>query len=218
MLISLFASYRVKAVYAKYSKIPTISGYTGVEVAQQILQSAGINDVSIHEHPKTLADHYDPIHKRLVLSSANYHGRSPAALGVSAHECGHAIQHKAAYAPLNMRMAAVGAVNFVNPITSFLPILGFLGVFPWKPLMVVLALAWGVIMLFNLVTLPVEYDASRRAKVILDNMGFLRTAEEKSAVSKVLNAAALTYVAAFLTSLGYFLWHFLPLLLGGNRD
>ena len=124
MLISLWATMRVKSVYNRYSQVPAASGATGAEVAAAILQRAGIHDVDIVEHDEMLGDHYDPMHKRLVLSSQNYHGYSLAALGVSAHECGHAIQHKIAYAPLQWRMAAVGATTFANQIVLWLPILG----------------------------------------------------------------------------------------------
>jgi len=216
--LSGWAAFRVRRIVARYSEMPGTSGYTGAEAAARILQTAGINDVDIYEHNEMLGDHYDPIHKRLVLSSGNYHGTSPAALGIAAHECGHAIQHKAAYAPLQMRMAAVGLTNFANQIVMWLPLIGiFTGLVRPYTGMMLMALAWGVIMAFNLVTLPVEFDASRRAKLILDKMGFVRTEEEKGAVNKVLNAAAWTYVAAFITSLAYFLWHLLPLLLG-RRD
>jgi hypothetical protein len=214
--ISGWAAMRVRSNYKRYSQVPAASGYTGAEAAARILDSAGIQDVEIVEHNEMLGDHYDPIHKRLVLSSDNYHGTSVAALGVSAHECGHAIQHKAAYAPLQMRMAAVGVTTFANQAVMLLPLLGLLtGNF--RSIFLLMAIGWGVIMLFNLITLPVEFDASRRAKLILDRMGFVRTVEEKSGVDRVLNAAALTYVAAFLTSLAYFLYHMLPLLLG-RRD
>lgn len=217
MLISLYATAKVKSTYAKYSKMQGSSGYTGAEVAANILRAAGIQDVEIAEVRHTLADHYDPSHKRLVLSSANYHGTSPAALGVSAHECGHAIQHKARYAPLELRMSAVGFTQVAHYLI-WLPILGaFTGFIAPYTGVLIAAIGWGIIMLFNLVTLPVEFDASKRAKLILDNMGFVRTREERTAVDKVLNSAALTYVAAFLTSLAYFLWYLLPLLLG-RRD
>ena len=214
MLISLYATAKVKSTYAKYSKMRTSSGYTGAEVAANILRAAGIQDVQIAQVEHTLADHYDPSKKRLVLSTENYHGTSPAALGVAAHECGHAIQHKARYAPLELRMSAVGFTQIAHYLI-WLPILGaFTGLIAPYTGILVAAIGWGVIMLFNLVTLPVEFDATKRAKLILDNMGFVRTQEEKTAVSKVLDSAALTYVAAFLTSLAYFLWYLLPLLLG----
>src|SRR4051794_7396878 len=106
LALSLWATLRVKAAYAKYSRLPAASGYSGAEAAEQILQAAGVYDVPVLEHDALLGDHYDPLHKRLVLSSQTFHGRSAAALGIAAHECGHAIQHKLAYAPLQWRMAA----------------------------------------------------------------------------------------------------------------
>jgi len=217
MGISLWATARVKGTYNRYSKMRTQSGVTGAEVAERILLSAGISDVDIVATDSFLGDHYDPIHKRLVLSRANFLGDSPAALGVSAHECGHAIQHKIAYAPLHWRMAAVGLVTFVNPVVTYLPFVGLgIGLAP-QTLMLILAIAWGVIMLFNMITLPVEFDASRRAKMILQKAGFVNQ-QEAVAVDKVLDAAAFTYVAAFLTSLLYMLYYLLPLLLGGRRS
>lgn len=216
--ISLWATWRVKANFRKYSQVPARSGYTGAQTADVILRSAGINDVSIVEGEGMLGDHYDPMNKRLVLSPDNFHGASTAALGIAAHECGHAVQHKIAYAPLHWRMAAVGATNFASQIVMILPLIGmFTGLFRNSYTMImIMAIAWGVIMLFNLVTLPVEFDASRRAKVILSQMNLIQGPEETTAVNKVLNAAALTYVAAFLTSLAYFLFYLLPLLMGGR--
>ncbi|MBX7158393.1 MAG: zinc metallopeptidase [Verrucomicrobiae bacterium] len=219
MAISFLAVMRVKATYLRYSRVPASSGYNGAEVAHQILRAAGIDDVEICEKRGTLADHYDPIHKRLVLSSENYHGTSVAALGVAAHECGHAIQHKIAYAPLKWRMAAIGATTFANQIVLWIPILGmFTGLIAPYTGLLIMAIAWGIIMLFNLVTLPVEFDASRRAKVILGKMSFIQEGKEAQGVNNVLNAAGWTYVAAFITSLVYFLWYLLPLLGGGRRN
>jgi uncharacterized protein len=217
MALSLWAAARVKGNYAKYSRMSTQSGLTGAEVAQRILIAAGIDDVEILANDSFLGDHYDPIHKRLVLSRQNFLGDSPAALGVSAHECGHAIQHKAAYAPLHWRMAAVGVVSFVSPLATYLPILGLGFGLPGRLVFTIVAAAWGVIMLFNLITLPVEFDASRRAKLILQKAGYVNE-QEAVAVNKVLDAAALTYVAAFITSLAYMLYYLLPLLLGGRRS
>ena len=215
--ISLWATWRVKANFRKYSLVPARSGYSGAQAADVILRSAGINDVSIVEGEGMLGDHYDPINKQLVLSPDNYRGNSTAALGIAAHECGHAVQHKIAYAPLHWRMAAVSATNFASQIVMILPLIGlFTGLFRGPTMLMIMAAAWGVIMLFNLVTLPVEFDASRRAKIILGQMGLIQGPEETTAVNKVLNAAALTYVAAFLTSLAYFLFHLLPLLMGGR--
>lgn len=217
--ISIWASFRVKSQYKKFSQMPTEAGYTGAEVAARILQQAGISDVQIMEIQQQLGDHYDPIRKRLALSSENFHGSSAAAIGVSAHECGHALQHKAAYTPLHLRMAAVGVTNIASQVVMILPLIGlFTGIFSnVTGILWIMAIGWGVIMAFNLITLPVEFDASRRAKLILDHMGFVRSQQEKEGVNKVLNAAAFTYVAAFLTSFAYFLYYMLPLLLG-RRD
>jgi len=217
MAISLWAAARVKSAYARGSEVPASSGYTGAEAAAKILDAAGIHDVEITEHDGLLGDHYDPMHKRLVLSTQNYHGHSAAALGVAAHECGHAIQHKIAYAPLQWRMAAVGATTFASQIVTWLPLLGLftgIGGFTSHTYLMLMVAGWGVIMLFNLITLPVEFDASRRALQILPKMRFISPGAETKAVDSVLRAAAWTYVAAFITSLLYLLWHLLPLLLG----
>ncbi|MEY4485094.1 MAG: hypothetical protein RL693_2546 [Verrucomicrobiota bacterium] len=219
MALSLWAAWRVKSVYRRYLQVPALSGITGAEAAARMLQQAGIRDVEIVAHNEMLGDHYDPTHKRLVLSNENYHGTSVAALGVAAHEAGHALQHKEAYAPLHWRMAAVGMTNIASQIAMWLPMLGlFTGLISPYTAAWVLSLAWGVIMIFNLITLPVEFDASRRAKLALGNMGMVTSRDEAKGVSAVLNAAAWTYVAAFITSLGYLLMHLLPMLTGGRRD
>ncbi len=219
LALSFWASWRVKRVYRRYSEVGAASGATGAQVAAAILRDADIHDVEIAEHDGMLSDHYDPRHRRLVLSSMNYHGRSLAALGVAAHECGHAIQHKIAYAPLHWRMAAVGATTIASQVVMWLPLIGiFTGLLSPVTGTLVMAIAWGVIMVFNLITLPVEFDASRRAKAILGHMGFIGTNEEMAGVKKTLDAAAWTYVAAFITSLIYFLWHLLPLLLGRREE
>ena len=219
MALSLLAAALVRSTYNRYNQGHVRSGLSGGEAAARILQRAGIHDVEITHHDEMLGDHYDPLHKRLVLSSANYFGSTPAALGVAAHECGHAIQHQRAYRPLMWRMAAVGATTYANQVVMWLPLLGMLtGLI--QPLVgaTIMAAAWGIIMLFNLVTLPVEFDASRRAKEILAGMGMIAPGSEAIAVRKVLDAAAFTYVAAFITSLAYFLWHLLPLLTGRSRE
>lgn len=218
MALSLGAAARVKSVYRRYSQLPVRSGLTGAEVAREILRRKGIRDVEIAEGEGMLGDHYDPIRKRLVLSPDNFHGSTPAALGVAAHECGHAIQHARAYKPLHWRMAAVGITTFASQIVMWLPLLGmFTGLIEPLTGALVMASAWGVIMLLNLITLPVEFDASRRAKEVLANFGFIAPGEEALGVKKVLDAAAWTYVAALVVSLAYFLWHLLPLLAGRQR-
>ena len=217
--IGLLAQWHVKRTYARHLRTPVQSGLTGAEAAQAILREAGITNVSIYEHEELLGDHYDPKHRRLVLSSANYHGTSAAALGVAAHECGHAMQHQQAYAPLQWRMAAVGVTGIASQLVMWIPLLGmFTGLLSGKISLLIMAVAWGILMAFNLVTLPVEFDASRRAKLVLANMGFIQRGPESVAVNQVLNAAGWTYVAAFISSLIYFLWHLLPLLTGRQRN
>jgi uncharacterized protein len=219
LALSLWATWRVKRVYLHYKDVPASSGITGAEAAAEILQRAGITDVEIVPHETMLGDHYDPIHKRLVLSKDNFYGTSLAALGVSAHECGHAIQHKIAYAPLKWRMAAVGVTTFASQVVMWLPLVGlFTNMLSMYTALWIMAVGWGVMMLFNLVTLPVEFDASRRAKAILGGMGFIREGEEATGVRKTLDAAGWTYVAAFVTSLAYFLWYLLPLLTGRSDE
>lgn len=219
LALSLIAAARVRSVYNRYNRGSVRSGLTGGEAAALILQRAGIHDVEISHRDEMLGDHYDPLHKRLVLSSANYFGSTPAALGVAAHECGHALQHARAYRPLRWRMAAVGITTYANQAVMWIPLLGIAtGLIAPMVGATILAVAWGTIMLFNLVTLPVEFDASRRAKAVLANLGLIAPGAEALGVSKVLNAAAWTYVAAFITSLAYFLWHLLPLLTGRQRD
>lgn len=219
LALSLWATWRVKSVYRRHAQGVVSSGMTGGEAAYRILRAAGIRDVEIAHADGMLGDHYDPLHKRLVLSTDNFHGRSPAALGVAAHECGHAIQQQLAYRPLHWRMAAVGVTTYANQAVMWIPLLGIAtGLLAPMVAATILAVAWGVIMLFNLITLPVEFDASRRAKAVLASLGMIAPGAEALAVRKVLDAAALTYVAAFITSLAFFLWHLLPLLVGRQRD
>lgn len=215
--VALWAQARMKSTYARFSGVGASSGVTGAEVAEAILQRAGIQDVQIEEINAQLGDHYDPLNKRLALSSEVYHGRSIAALGIAAHECGHAIQHQIEYAPLYARSLAVGAVQFVNPILAFVPLLWIFLHINLHFIFMVMAIGYGVVMLFNLITLPVEFDASSRAKRILEGMNFIGTPEEISGVRQTLDAAGLTYVAAFVVTLGQFLYYLLPLLGGGNR-
>ena len=218
MALSLWATMRVRHVYRNFSMLPASKGSTGAEAAARILQQEGIYDVEIVEHNQALGDHYDPAHKRLVLFRETFHGTSAAALGVAAHESGHAIQHKDAYAPLQWRMASVGLTMFVSQIVLWLPLLGmFTGFLNSGVALAIVASGWGILMLFRLITLPVEFDASARARLVLRETGLIQTAEEDTAVAQVLRAAAWTYVAAFITSLTYFLLHLLPLL-GGRRE
>ncbi len=218
MGIGLYASARVRSTYNRYSQVPASSGLTGAQVAQRILDLNGIRDVTIHAMPGHLTDHYDPAHRRLVLSEENFHGTSVAALGVAAHECGHAIQHQQLYAPLQWRMAAVGITNIASQAAMWIPLLGWGGnLMSGKMAITLMAICMGIIMLFQLVTLPVEFDATARAKKILASTGAVAPGPEFNAMSSVLSAAALTYVAAFISSLGWFLFYLLRMA-GGSRD
>jgi Zn-dependent membrane protease YugP len=213
MAISLIAGSRVKSKFRQWSGVQATSGLTGAEAAGQILRQAGIYDVEVVPYEGMLSDHYDPVNKRLALSEAVYGSRSVAALGVAAHEAGHALQHAQAYAPLAWRMSAVKITTFASSAMMFLPI-----VFSLMGHMVlgltIMAIGMAIMMLFNLVTLPVEFDASHRAKALLTRSGMIRRGEEEQGVNEVLNAAGLTYVAAFVTSLAYLLYYLMPLLSG----
>jgi uncharacterized protein len=214
LALSFYASWRVKKAYARYSQVPARSGLTGAQIAQRILDLNGIRDVAIRPISGQLSDHYDPANKQLMLSEENYYGTSVAALGVSAHECGHASQHQQLYAPLQWRMAAVGITSVAGQV---IPFVGFgLLYFAPKIALPILALCFGIVMLFQLVTLPVEFDATARAKSILASTGAVAPGEETAAMSRVLDAAALTYVAAFISALGTFLYYVM-LLMGSNR-
>jgi uncharacterized protein len=218
MALSLWATMRVRQIHNEFSMLPASSGSTGAETAGRILRQEEIYDVEILQHDQALGDHYDPIHKRLVLSRETFNGTSAAALGVAAHECGHAIQHKEGYAPLQWRMASVGLTMFASQIVLWLPLLGMItGSLNTGVALTLIASAWGILMLFNLITLPVEFDASARAGLLLRETGLIQTPEEETAVAKVLRAAAWTYVAAFITSLMYFLFYLLPLF-GARRE
>jgi len=219
MGLSLWASFRVKRIFRRYSTEESVSGVTGAQAAMRILADEGVSGVEIMSQPGEMIDHYDPTHRRLVLSEENYHGTAISALAVSAHEAGHAIQHARAYLPLHFRMAAVGATTFASQIVMWLPLIGMAtGFMNTTTSLILMSVGWGVIMVFNLVTLPVEFDASNRAKLALQTSGLLSTTTEASGVNRVLNAAALTYVAAFITSLAYLLWHLLPLLMGRREE
>jgi Zn-dependent membrane protease YugP len=209
--IGLWAQMKVKSAYGKYVQVPSRGRITGREAAAAVMESAGIYDVEIVECHGTLTDHYDPTNKRLALSQDNYRGSSLAALGVSAHEAGHAIQHKQAYAPLNLRMTLVPITSIA---TQFLPFIMFGGFFfGLGPVLLKLGIAiYLILTVFQLVTLPVEFDASKRAKAQLVGLGIIDQ-DELVGVNKTLDAAAYTYVAAFVSSLGWLLY-----LLAGSRD
>jgi Zn-dependent membrane protease YugP len=201
LIFSLYAQFRVSSAYSKNAKILSHGGITGREAAQAVMAHAGINDVEITETEGHLTDHYDPMHKRLVLSAENYSGTSLAALGVAAHESGHAIQHKLGYKMLTFRMALVPATSIVTKIIPFLILASWFLARGLSGMMLDVAIiCYAVLTLFQLITLPVEFDASRRAKVQLVELGILDR-DEMPGVNETLDAAALTYVAAFVSSL-----------------
>ena len=212
MLISFGAMAYLKSVFARTSKIPVASGLTGAQTAARILQSAGIGDVQIVEGEGFLGDHYDPINKKLVLSPDNYSGTSAANVGVAAHECGHALQHQQHYAPLQIRMGAVYSTNFASTgVTVVVFASLFFHILSAHIALWLISLCFGILIFFNLITLPVEFDASARAKVVLLNLGIVRPGPEANAVNETLNAAGLTYVAALVGTLLNFAYYFLLL-------
>jgi Zn-dependent membrane protease YugP len=195
VIICLIASASMNATFNKYSKVRSYSGMTGREAAERVLQSAGIYDVRVEHVSGNLTDHFDPRSKVLRLSDATYGSQSVAAIGVAAHECGHAIQHARGYAPLSFRSALVPVANFGSTIAWPLILLGFLFSGETSAFLLNLGiLAFSLAVLFQIVTLPVEFNASRRAMQVLGDTGMLY-GDELSAARKVLTAAALTYVA-----------------------
>lgn len=195
VIICLLASSRMKSTFNKYSRVRNHSGMTGREAAEQVLRGAGIYDVRVEHISGDLTDHYDPRTKVLRLSDATYNSTSVAAVGVAAHECGHAIQHATGYAPLKIRRALVPVANFGSTIAWPLILIGLL--FSSQSSMLFLNLgiiAFSLAVLFQIVTLPVEFNASSRAIRILGSSGMLYE-DEVDATKKVLSAAALTYVA-----------------------
>lgn len=213
LLLGLWAQTKIKSAYNKYSKVRTSNGMSGADVARHILNSNGLSDVKIEETRGTLSDHYDPRSRTLKLSSAVYQGNSVASAGIAAHESGHAIQHKESYGPLKIRSLMIPTVQ----IGSWLgPIIFFIGYFFAN-----YDLAWiGVILfagvaLFSIVTIPVELDASKRAKAVLVSEGILYSGE-MGGVNQVLDAAAWTYVAGAAQAISSVLYY--VLLLGGRSS
>lgn len=195
-LICIIASGRVNSVFNRYSQVRSHSGVTGREAAERILKANGIYDVKVQHIAGNLTDHYDPRNKTLSLSDATYQSTSVAAIGVAAHECGHAVQHQVGYAPLRIRGALVPVANFGSMAAWPLIIIGLFINGNASLLLINLGiLLFSAAVLFQLVTLPVEFNASGRAVKVLENTGMLYP-EEVDATKKVLRAAALTYVAS----------------------
>ena len=204
MAIGLWAQHRVKSTFAKNLEVPVSHGMTGAQVARRVLDANGLNEVPVEETPGTLSDHYDPRNRSVHLSPEVYHGRSISSTAVGSHETGHAIQHAQAYAFFRFRSAMFPAVQFASNIWVlfllggiFLQITGFI---------LVAVLLYSVAVLFQIVTLPVEFDASRRAKQQLGDLGLV-PATEAGGVNSVLKAAAWTYVAGALAAIAILLYY-----------
>ena len=211
LLVAFYAQFKVMSTFKKYSRIRVASGQTGAAVAQLILDRAGIRDVSVERISSMLGDHYDPRQKVLRLSPDVYDGNSISAVGVAAHECGHALQHAQGYAPLHLRSVAVPLAMGAQFGSQLLPVAVILCIvfklLAFLPIVIYVAIVvFAIITFFSLITLPVEFNASSRAKAILQQMGTVNR-EEAAGVNKVLSAAAFTYVAAFIMSLAnMFYW------------
>lgn len=198
LLLSLWASYRVKSSFSKYSRVRSARGLTGAEAAAELLRRSGITDVRIVRSRGMLSDHYNPITKTLALSEEVYSSNSVAALGVAAHEAGHAIQHARKYAPLWLRSVLVPTAGIGSSLGYLVMFLGL--VMASTQMVLVGAILFCGVLLFQVVTLPVEFNASSRAKTLLLEYGIILP-QEREGVDRVLNAAAMTYVAAVVSTL-----------------
>lgn len=215
-VICMIASAKVRTTYNKYARYASASGMTGAQAAEQILRAAGIYDVQIRHVSGSLTDHYDPRNQTLNLSDSVYASRSVAAVGVAAHECGHAIQHQVNYIPLNLRSAIVPVANIGSTLAWPLILIGLLFSGSSSNLFIQLGIvAFSFAVLFQLVTLPVEFNASLRALVMLEDMHILNETELPK-TRKVLRAAALTYVASAAAAILQLLR--LVILFGGRND
>ncbi len=214
VVICMAASSRVRSVFSRYSRVRSHSGMTGKEAAEQILRRNGIYDVQVIHIPGNLTDHYNPGKKTLGLSDSVYNSSSVAAIGVAAHECGHAVQHAVGYAPLSIRGALVPVANFGSTLSWPLILVGLLMNSQMSALLINLGiLLFSAAVLFQIVTLPVEFNASGRAVKVLESSGMLYP-DEVGDVKKVLRAAALTYVASAASMILQFLR---LIIIGGRR-
>jgi len=226
IVLSGGAAFMVKSRFKSGDKISISSGYTGAQVAQAILQSSGISDVSIHEHKGFLSDHYNPLNKTLNLSPEVYNGRSASAAGVAAHEVGHAIQHSQNYFPMWVRSTIVPVANIGSSFGPYIILIGIMlgagaGMNPGigHSIAVIGVALFAMATAFTLITVPVEFDASARAKHQLESLSIVRPGTEANTVSSVLTAAGLTYVAAAISSILQLLyWAYRAGLIGGRRN
>lgn len=212
LLFSFYCQIKVKRAFRRYSSVHAMCGMTGAQAAARLLQLNGITDVQIRQIGGTLTDYYDPKNKEICLSGDVYNATSVAAIGVACHEAGHACQHAQGYAPLKIRNAAIPATRIGSSLGIPLVLLGM--VFTWRPLIMVGIVLYALVALFQLLTLPVEFNASRRALQTIESNQFL-TEQEYRGAKKVLTAAAITYVAALASALATLLR---LLLLAGRSD
>ena len=215
LALSLWASFRTKRAFNKYSKVRSMNGYTGAQAARMLLDRAGLHDVKIGRSHGILSDHYNPMTRSLALSEPVFDSPSLAAIGVATHEAGHAIQHAEHYKPLWLRSLLVPTANIGSSIGYFVMLMGLM--FASQGMVLIGAVLFGMVLLFQVVTLPVEFDASARAKRLVVAQGII-SPTEREGVDKVLNAAALTYVAAAVSTLLTLLYFLMRSgLLGGRR-
>jgi Zn-dependent membrane protease YugP len=216
-LVSWLVSSRLKSKFREYSQIRLRNGMTGKEVAERMLRDYGIYDVAVTCVPGELTDHYNPMNKTVNLSEAVYYGNSAAAVAVAAHECGHAVQHATAYSMLQFRSAMVPVQNVSAQILNFIMIASFIGGYalysaiPIKMILLIIIAAYGVITLFSLVTLPVEFDASKRALKWIEARG-ITTGQEYAMSKDALFWAAMTYVVAAIGSIAMLAYYIFLLL------
>ncbi len=214
--LSMWASYRTKKAFKKYSKVRSMMGHTGAQAAKSMLDRAGIHDVTITRSHGLLSDHYNPVTKSLALSEQVYDSPSISAIGVATHEAGHAIQHARSYAPLWLRSTLVPTAKIGSSIGYFVMLIGLF--MASQNMVLIGAVLFSMVLLFQIVTLPVEFDASNRAKKLVVEYGII-SPTEREGVDRVLNAAALTYVAAAVSTLLTLVYFLLRAgLLGGSDD
>ena len=194
LILSMWAQFRVSSTFSRFSKVRASSGMTATQMAEQLLHAEGVYDVSVERTRGNLTDHYDPKNMVLRLSDSTANSTSVAALGVAAHEAGHVLQHRDGYAPLMLRTAAVPVVNIGSNLSWPLFLVGL--IVSWEPLVYAGIALFALAVLFALITLPVEFNASKRALAALETNGYLQPGEEMRGARKVLSAAAMTYVAS----------------------
>ncbi len=216
LALSLWASWRTRSAFNKYSRVRSATGLSGAQAAQRMLERAGIRDVEIVPAHGLLTDHYNPVTKKLALSEGVYQSPSVAAIGVACHEAGHAIQHAVGYKPLWLRSALVPTANIGSSVGYIVMVLGLM--LQSTNMVGLGAVLFSAVLLFQVVTLPVEFDASARAKRLAVEQGIILPGEREG-MDRVLNAAALTYIAAAVSTLMTLLYFLLRAgLLGGRRD